>query len=81
MLVASRRKGVTPMGTRLAPTAVCIGTFVLLTHLTAAGMAPSHRAALPHAGLSRIQRVIGDMAPAPAAALLGAARRGVAAAP
>jgi hypothetical protein len=81
MLVVSRRKGVTPMRTRLAPTAACIGTFVLLTHLTAAGVVPSHRTALPHAGLSRIQRVIDDMAPAPTAALLGAVGRGVAAAP
>ncbi|MEV7892198.1 hypothetical protein ACWD3I_24035 [Streptomyces sp. NPDC002817] len=71
------------MSTRLAPTAACIGTFVLLTHLTMAGGALSHRTVLPLAGLSRIQQVIGGMAPAPAVALPGvcgqAARRGVAA--
>lgn len=77
----SERKGVTPMGTRLALAAACIGSFVLLTHLTATGVAPSHRTALPRAGLSRIQRVIDDMAPVPAAALLRAVRRGVAVAP
>ena len=77
----SRRKGVTPMGTRLTPAAVCIGTFVLLTLLAAAGVTPFHRTVLPPAGLSRIQRVIDDMAPVPAAALLEAARRGVAVAP
>ncbi|MFI8232581.1 hypothetical protein ACIGDI_27470 [Streptomyces sp. NPDC085900] len=35
------------MGTRLAPTAACIGTVVLLTHLTAAGVTPSHRTKRP----------------------------------
>ncbi|KOU56468.1 hypothetical protein ADK57_42570 [Streptomyces sp. MMG1533] len=75
----------TPMSTRLAPTAACICTFVLLMHLTTAGAVPSRRTALPHTGLSRIQRVIGDTAPAPGPGLLGvrgpAARRGVAVAP
>ncbi|MFF4909949.1 hypothetical protein ACFY2T_34420 [Streptomyces sp. NPDC001260] len=69
------------MDTRLAPTAACIGTFVLLTHLTAAGVTPSHRTALPHAEPARIERVIDEMAPVPAAAILGGARRGVATAP
>ncbi|MEU5888953.1 hypothetical protein ABZ835_19230 [Streptomyces sp. NPDC047461] len=68
------------MSTRLAPTVACIGTFVLLTHLTMAGAALSHRT-LPLAGLFRIQRVIDDMAPTLAVALPGvcgqAARRGV----
>jgi len=69
------------MSTRLAPTAACIGTFVLLAHLSMAGGVLYHRTVLPLAGLSRIQRVIGDMAPAAAVALPGvcghAARRGV----
>lgn len=73
------------MSTRLASTAACIGTFVLLVHLTTAGVVPPHRVALPHTGLSRVQRVIGDVAPVPAAVLLRVcgsnARRGVVAAP
>ncbi|MFI9832738.1 hypothetical protein ACIHIX_34195 [Streptomyces sp. NPDC051913] len=35
------------MSTRLAPTADGIGTFILLMHLTVAGVVPSHRTALP----------------------------------
>ncbi|WP_157968435.1 hypothetical protein [Streptomyces geranii] len=60
------------MSTRLAPTVACIGTFVLLMHLTAAGVVSSHRTVLPLDGLSRIRRVIGEIAPANAAALPGA---------
>ncbi|MGW3103492.1 hypothetical protein [Streptomyces sp. NPDC001100] len=74
----SKRKGVTSMGMRLAPTAACIGIFAVLTHLTAAGVAPSRRTALLPAGFSRMQRLVDDMTPKPAAALLGADRRGVA---
>jgi hypothetical protein len=73
------------MSTRLAATAACICTFVLLMHLTTVGAVPSRRTALPYAGLSRIQRVIADMAPVSGAALVGvrgpAARRCVAVAP
>ncbi|WP_371664563.1 hypothetical protein [Streptomyces sp. NBC_00280] len=72
------------MSTRLVPTAACIGTFVLLMHLTTTGVAPPHRATLPHTGLSHIQWVVGDVAPVPAALLVKvcgrAVPRGVAAA-
>ncbi|MFF4584094.1 hypothetical protein [Streptomyces sp. NPDC001388] len=73
------------MSTWLPPTAACIGTFVVLMHLTTAGAVPAHRAALPHTGLSRTHRVAGVVPPVPAALLRAvcgpAARRGVAAAP
>lgn len=73
------------MSTWLTPTAVCLGTYVLLMQVATAGVVPPHRTVLPHTGDSRIQRVIGDVAPVPAALLRGvcrsAARRGVAAAP
>lgn len=65
MLVMSWRKDVTPMSTRLAPTVACIGTFVMLMHLTTAGVVPAHRAALPNTGLSRWSVV----PPVPAAVL------------
>ncbi|MFD5405130.1 hypothetical protein [Streptomyces griseorubiginosus] len=55
------------MSTRLAPMAACVGTFLLLTHLTTASVVPSHRAVLPRTGLSRIRQAVGDMAPVPAA--------------
>lgn len=73
------------MSTRPAPTAACIGTCVVLMHFATAGVVAPHRALLPHTGVSRIQRVIGDVAPVPAAVLLRVgrptARRGVVAAP
>ncbi|GGR89065.1 hypothetical protein GCM10010269_30180 [Streptomyces humidus] len=73
------------MSTRPASTAVCIGTFVVLMHLTTAGIAPAHQAALPRTGLSRPHRVVGVVPPVPAAVLRAvcgsAARWGVAAAP
>ncbi|BBC36619.1 hypothetical protein SGFS_079130 [Streptomyces graminofaciens] len=74
------------MSTRLAPAAACIGTFVVLMHLTTAGVVPAHRAALPRTGPSHTHRVVGVRPPAPAAVLLRAvcgptARWGVAAAP
>ncbi|MDX3517453.1 hypothetical protein [Streptomyces scabiei] len=73
------------MSTRLAPTAACIGTFVVLMHLTTAGVVPAHRAALPRTGLSRTHRLVAVVPPAPAAVLRAvcgpAARWGVAAAP
>lgn len=72
------------MSTRLAPTVVCLGTFVLLMHLTTSGAGRPHQAA-SRTSASRIQRVVGDMAPAPTAVLTGlcrsAVRRGVAATP
>ncbi|MGW2640040.1 hypothetical protein [Streptomyces sp. NPDC001348] len=84
------------MSTRPASTAVCIGTFVVLMHLTTAGIVKrflralpdrgaAHQAALPRTGLSRPHRVVGAVPPVPAAVLRAvcgpAARRGVAAAP
>jgi hypothetical protein len=36
------------MSTRLAPTAACVGTFIVLMHLTTAGVIPTHRSTLPH---------------------------------
>ncbi|WP_329281990.1 hypothetical protein [Streptomyces sp. NBC_01451] len=59
------------MSTWLAPTAACIGTFVLLMHLTTAGVPPSHLAAASRTGLSRLQRVIGDVAPGTSAVFPG----------
>ncbi|GLP71475.1 MULTISPECIES: hypothetical protein [unclassified Streptomyces] len=72
------------MSTRLVPAVVCLGTFVLLMSLTTAGVGRPHQVA-SLTGASRVQRVVADVAPAPAAVLGSfcgwAARRGVAAAP
>ncbi|MGW6542408.1 hypothetical protein ACWGBH_06075 [Streptomyces massasporeus] len=72
------------MSTRLVRAVVCLGTFVLLMHLTTADVGRSHRVA-SRTGASRIQRVVGDVAAVSAAVLAGAGgsavRRGVAAAP
>lgn len=72
------------MSTRWVPAVVCLGSFVLLMHLTTAGVGRPHQVA-SLTGASRIQRVVGDVAPVPAAVLVGvcgsAVRRGVAAAP
>ncbi|SFO05173.1 hypothetical protein SAMN04487980_10506 [Streptomyces sp. cf124] len=72
------------MSTRLAPAVVCLGTFVLLMHLTTAGVGRPHQAA-SRTGVSGVQRLVGDVAPVPAAVLAGicgsAVRQGVAAAP
>lgn len=69
------------MSTWLAPVAACIGTFVLLAHLGMTGGGLSHRTVLPLSGLSRVQRVVSDMASVSAVALPGfcgqAARRGI----
>lgn len=71
------------MSTRSVRAVVCLGTFVLLMHLTTAGVGRPHQVA-SRTGVSRIQRVVGDVAPVPAvlAGVCGSAvRRGVAAAP
>ncbi|KRD18996.1 hypothetical protein ASE41_19720 [Streptomyces sp. Root264] len=72
------------MSTRWVPPVVCLGTFVLLMHLTAAGVGRPRQTA-SCTGAPRIQRVVGDVAPVPAAVFTGvcrsAVRRGVAAAP
>ncbi|GAQ66173.1 hypothetical protein SsS58_06603 [Streptomyces scabiei] len=72
------------MSARSAPAVICLGTFVLLVHLTTPGVGGPHPAA-SRTGTSRIQRVVGDVAPVPAAVLAGvcgpAVRRGVATAP
>lgn len=72
------------MSTRLVPVVVCLGTFVLLMDLTAAGAGRPHQGA-PRTGSSRIQRLVGDVAPVPVPVPVvvgvcrSAARRGAAA--